>query len=294
MCEIQSILSIIQILVTFFVGLIGAIISYKYNKYQKEKKELQYKPYLIITNLINNDIDKKNHIDKKNKNSKRKGKEDDFKNLNLPYIHYEKIYNFDENLFKKLISKSNDLKNNRTKSGSVYHIMYKNYRHLVMNFLYNEEDIIFDSAPTIIIIKNIGFDLCRYLIRKIKIFYKDGAKKTLLSNDEWQSEYVPSQQNFYLILSMATNNNLFSLCDVSGLKDEAFILQNKRVDLLKIDLSKNFLNYNKMEIYFIAQSSLSKVYFYKIIIEVIGDRLCASTEEILDKKSQKKLTKGTL
>lgn len=50
-------------------------------------------------------------------------------------------------------------------------MMYNNERHLIFNLMDNEKDMIFDCAPTIIVIKNVGYDLCSYCIDKVKISY---------------------------------------------------------------------------------------------------------------------------
>lgn len=259
----------VQIMASIIVPIITAAVGWKitrdFNNYQKKQMEQQYKPYLIITNLINNNI-------KKNRN--------DFTEIpDLPPISYEKLC--DKRLNSHKVLRLNLLKKRgKYGNGTVYHMFYRGYRHLIMNFLENSDDICFDMAPTIIVIKNIGFDLCSYLISKIKVFYKDGATKELNTIEEWQQNYVPSQESFYLLLSMATNKNLYTLCDVSGLKQERIISQNRRMDLLRVDLSNNFLNYNCMEIDIIVRSSFSKEYNYQIVIEVAGDRLCALTKEI--------------
>ncbi len=159
-------------------------------------------------------------------------------------------------------------------------MMYNNERHLIFNLMDNEKDMIFDCAPTIIVIKNVGYDLCSYCIDKVKISYKDGGEKVLDSKKNWQQKYVPSQEEFYLLLSMITNNNKFTLCDISGLEQESKITLDKRVDLLEIDFSNNFLDYYKMDIFFIVKSSLSKEYKFKISILVDEDRLFSYTEEI--------------
>lgn len=261
----QIILQVIQIFSTLFIAFVGWRITVNYNKFQLKEMEQKYKPYLIITKLINNSTQKEN---------------DEFYNdSKIPTVFYNKIKidKLEQNvLYDKFTNKMSDNEN----CGTVYHMMYENNRHLVYNFLSNTQDIVFDCAPTIIVIKNIGYDLCSYSINKVKIYYKDGAEKSLNSTENWQPKYVPSQSEFYLLLSMVTNSNIFSLCDISGLAQESKITLDKRVDLLDVDFSNNFLDYNKMEIFFIARSSIAKEYNFKITIEVEGDRLCSFTEEI--------------
>lgn len=133
----------------------------------------------------------------------------------------------------------------------------------------------------LIFIKNIGFDLYSYIIKQIKIVYTNNAEKVLKSSDDWQQNYVSSQQEFYLVLGIITNNYNNTLCRIEGLDDE---LKNKlasaRMDILKTDFSNNFLAYKKMEIMLDAKSAYSKIYHYKITLEIIKNKLCASTEEI--------------
>lgn len=265
MDKIQQFLSIGQIISTLLIAITGWIITINFNSYQKKQIEQKFKPYLIITKLVNNSIQISNN--------------ELYNDSKVPTVPYSKIkINKSEQnmLYEKFVHKMSKNKN----FGTVYHMMYENNRHLVYNFLDNVEDIIFDYASTIIVIKNIGYDLCSYSIDKVKIHYKDNAEKTLNSNENWQPKYVPSQTEFCLLLSMVTNSNKFSLCDISGLAQESKITLDKRVDLLDIDFSNNFLNYNQMEIYFVVKSSLAREYNFKITIEVDGDRLSSFTEEI--------------
>lgn len=269
MKEIQITLQVIQIISTLFIAFVGWRITANYNKAQLREIEQKYKPYPIITKLINNSTIDNNDII--------------FGTSKVPTQPYEKITNIQEiknsGLYNKII-KGYDSENG---NGTVYHIMYKNERHLVYNFLRNDQDIIFDCAPTIIIIKNIGYDLCSYCIQKVIIEYKNGGKIELASKEKWQQKYVSSQDEFYLLLSMVTNNNNLTLCDINGLEQETKTTFNQRVDLLEIDFSNNFLDYNKMEIYLLAKSSMTKEYKFKISILVDGDRLTSFTEEVVRK-----------
>lgn len=269
MDELKIVLQIVQIISTLFIAFVGWYITVKYNRSQQMEIEQKYKPYLIITKLINN--------------SRQTDASEFFGESKVPSAPYEKISNIITLKETGLLDKFLDKKGN-SDSGSVYHMMYRNNRHLIFNFLQNDRDVIFDSAPTIIVIKNIGYDLCSYYIDSVKIYYKNGGKKTLKSKENWQQKYVPSQQEFYLLLSMVTNNNNSILCDINGLEQESKITLDKRVDLLEVDFSNNFLDYNKMDIFFVAKSSLSKEYHFIISIVVEGDRLCSFTKENDNKK----------
>lgn len=265
MLEIQIAFQIIQIIITLIIALVGWKISVSYNKAQIREINQKYKPYLIITKLINN--------------STKENNDTIFCGSKVPTVSYKKIVDAielqKEGLNNKFVNNigGNDL-------GTVHHMMYKGDKHLVFNFLKNKQDIVFDCAPTIIVIKNIGYDLCNYCIIKVLIHYKNGGCIQLMPKDKWQQKYVHTQEEFCLILSMVTNNNNLTLCDISGLEEESKITLNQRVDLLEIDFSNNFLDYNRMEIFFLAKSSLANEYLFKITILVEGDRLLSFTEEL--------------
>lgn len=146
---IDIMLQFLQIFATFFIAFVGWRITINYNKIQLNEMEQKYKPYLIITKLVNN--------------SKQNNNEEFFKGSKVPTMPYRKIKDINE-LKDSGLYEINLKKRGKGENGTVYHMMYNNERHLIFNFLDNEKDIIFDCAPTIIVIKNVGYDLCSYCI----------------------------------------------------------------------------------------------------------------------------------
>ncbi len=52
--EIDIMLQLLQIFATFFISFVGWRITINYNRIQLNEMEQKYKPYLIITKLVNN------------------------------------------------------------------------------------------------------------------------------------------------------------------------------------------------------------------------------------------------
>ncbi len=252
--NMEIVVSILQIITPLLIAVIASYISHSFNTFQKREIEQKYNPFLVITKCISN-------------YSKQTSDKCEFPNV----------------AFKEL--KNNNIPSFFNSLNEIQHVFYEDCKYFILNLAENNKDRVIELAPSIIFIKNIGFDLYSYIIKQIKIVYRGvnngDVEKVLKSSDDWQQNYVSSQKEFYLVLGVITNNYNNTLCRIDGLDNELKnTLESTRMDILKTEFSDNFLAYKKMEIMLDVKSAYSKIYQYKMTLEVIRNRLCASTEEI--------------
>ena len=97
-------------------------------------------------------------------------------------------------------------------------------------------------------------------------------------------KHFPKQ--IYIVIGIITNNEWNTLCNIIGLNNKIKKkLYKSRVNILETDLSQNVVTYKKMEITMVVKSSFSKMYYYKITLKTIRNRLYASTEETTKKEA---------
>ena len=135
--NMEIVVSILQIITPLLIAVIASYISHSFNTFQKREIEQKYKPFLVITKCISN-------------YSKQTSDKCEFPNV----------------AFKEL--KNNNIPSFFNSLNEIQHVFYEDCKYFILNLAENNKDRVIELAPSIIFIKNIGFDLYSYIPIKLE------------------------------------------------------------------------------------------------------------------------------